>query len=514
MPDGAFEGSNSLANQPANITASLESPCNYHVDTLGRKVSRRLSWLVCSVAMLWIVWIAATRWNGQPARADTLGSIEVDQPTSERMQAFCDALKSIPAMPQITLPSPPEGMKWKRGWKVSAYAPDCRNGEWDMSSRPNLQSVVAYLNRDDVRLAMRSIADTAPDDAQPSRSASQLMPVISQFRNATQLFVTRARWHHAELGDHASALKDLLTVLHLSRVIRSDVDARVRRLVQGIARTANTELRLMAWEHQLDTPFARAAILAIQQESKSLDAEWAEVVDAEIRSTRTRLNGLYAESRPGWLVLNRLDNVVLGTRSPKQRSGIWNLGSVLFNGRDAQEAKVGHLGQQLRSVKGLPFAQAVAILGFASGDFSFNLVDGPAVGQFTFRRFDRDYWQMVRSVSHRRATLASLAISAYRTEHRASPDALEDLVPKYLSEIPLDAFSQQPLRYRRLPDGEILLYSVGPDLIDDGGTKIQYQRPRNQRSLGPLHSEFLGDHLFSSTRRNANFEPPLVEAAP
>lgn len=41
-------------------------------------------------------------------------------------------------------------------------------------------------------------------------------------------------------------------------------------------------------------------------------------------------------------------------------------------------------------------------------------------------------------------------------------------MPDTLPAIPEDPFDEQPLRYRRLPQG-FLVYSIGPDFADDGG---------------------------------------------
>jgi len=41
-------------------------------------------------------------------------------------------------------------------------------------------------------------------------------------------------------------------------------------------------------------------------------------------------------------------------------------------------------------------------------------------------------------------------------------------VPQYLSQVPDDPFVDGPLRLRRLDDG-LVVYSVGPDGIDNGG---------------------------------------------
>jgi hypothetical protein len=64
------------------------------------------------------------------------------------------------------------------------------------------------------------------------------------------------------------------------------------------------------------------------------------------------------------------------------------------------------------------------------------------------------------------ATRAVLALEAYRFERGALPKSLEELVPTYLSAVPQDGFDGNPLRY--LPE-RALVYSVGADLLDEGG---------------------------------------------
>lgn len=65
--------------------------------------------------------------------------------------------------------------------------------------------------------------------------------------------------------------------------------------------------------------------------------------------------------------------------------------------------------------------------------------------------------------------LADIAIRRFRLDHGAYPAGLDQLVPKYLKSLPPDPFSREkPLRY--IPaSGGCLLYSLGPDLKDDGG---------------------------------------------
>ncbi|MGD0091679.1 MAG: hypothetical protein ABSE73_17325, partial [Planctomycetota bacterium] len=70
---------------------------------------------------------------------------------------------------------------------------------------------------------------------------------------------------------------------------------------------------------------------------------------------------------------------------------------------------------------------------------------------------------------HRLGRLA-LAVATFRAKTGQLPAKLEGLVPEYIAEVPLDPYDDKPLRLVSHPAG-IILYSIGPDLTDDGGTK-------------------------------------------
>jgi hypothetical protein len=81
--------------------------------------------------------------------------------------------------------------------------------------------------------------------------------------------------------------------------------------------------------------------------------------------------------------------------------------------------------------------------------------------------------RLVKShLNHRatcRATAAALAAERYRLEHDTLPTSWEQLIPKYLATVPIDPFTSKPLFLKALPDG-LVIYSVGPNGIDDGGS--------------------------------------------
>lgn len=74
-------------------------------------------------------------------------------------------------------------------------------------------------------------------------------------------------------------------------------------------------------------------------------------------------------------------------------------------------------------------------------------------------------------VAHERLLTAELAARCYNLRNARPPARLEDLTTNYLSIVPADPFSSLPLIYRPLGTNW-LLYSVGPDGIDDGGKPV------------------------------------------
>ncbi|MCK4400987.1 hypothetical protein KAW08_01630 [bacterium] len=62
-----------------------------------------------------------------------------------------------------------------------------------------------------------------------------------------------------------------------------------------------------------------------------------------------------------------------------------------------------------------------------------------------------------------------LGLKIYKAKYGTYPESLAKLVPDILEEIPSDPFTEKNLVYRKSKDG-FVLYSLGPNMKDDGGT--------------------------------------------
>ena len=79
----------------------------------------------------------------------------------------------------------------------------------------------------------------------------------------------------------------------------------------------------------------------------------------------------------------------------------------------------------------------------------------------------------IASLARAQALRASVAVACsatrYRLDHGEYPATSNLLVPGYLDAMPVDPFDGQAMRMKKLPDGTLVIYSVGTDGKDDGG---------------------------------------------
>ncbi|HOY58118.1 MAG TPA: hypothetical protein PK640_08265 [Verrucomicrobiota bacterium] len=76
------------------------------------------------------------------------------------------------------------------------------------------------------------------------------------------------------------------------------------------------------------------------------------------------------------------------------------------------------------------------------------------------------------------AARVACALERHRLATGERPASLDPLVPRFLDRLPHDLIDGQPLRYRLLPEGGYVLYSIGWDEKDDGGKSARPPAPK------------------------------------
>ncbi len=99
--------------------------------------------------------------------------------------------------------------------------------------------------------------------------------------------------------------------------------------------------------------------------------------------------------------------------------------------------------------------------------------------------------------------LTTLALRAYKLEHNAYPTKLQMLVPNYLKQVPADPFGGgEALRYKIVGNG-YLLWSIGPDGIDNNGTPVSWPASASaerRKKLPQVQFDSKGDYVAGKNR--------------
>src|SRR5690606_911527 len=85
--------------------------------------------------------------------------------------------------------------------------------------------------------------------------------------------------------------------------------------------------------------------------------------------------------------------------------------------------------------------------------------------------------------TERAMTECGIALRRFQSREGRLPANLDELVPEYLERVPIDRMDGKPLRYRLNADGTFVLWSVGDDLVDEGGEGTWQKRSGNDPTL-------------------------------
>jgi len=137
---------------------------------------------------------------------------------------------------------------------------------------------------------------------------------------------------------------------------------------------------------------------------------------------------------------------------------------------------LGYMGRQIQ-VTGQPYRRAKRAM--ASFEREIDRLPGYlVVSDLLFPVFMRAAIKRDCAVANIGLCRVVLALKAYKYEHGGYPEPLDQLERTLDWKLPEDPFSGEDFVYQRQAEG-FKLYSIGPDLEDDGGVpflKYRYQR--------------------------------------
>lgn len=226
--------------------------------------------------------------------------------------------------------------------------------------------------------------------------------------------------------------------------------------------------RKHAWETvpHLNSPESRAAARRLET-IRAAHVPFADTMQEEKWGTQSSLREIMAQ--PDWA--DQLIPTIYGYNSfssnPPQSPKIWAE-------RTASKAYVQLIGKRrilASNAQWMDEAIAQARQPYAA-HLTLPPLPNDLVNQMLLPAYGKVRLNEVRADTQNALLVTTLALQAYRQDHKAYPATLASLAPGYLKAVPTDPFALSgPLRYK-LTGAKYVLYSVGPDGKDDGGKAI------------------------------------------
>jgi hypothetical protein len=274
-----------------------------------------------------------------------------------------------------------------------------------------------------------------------------------------------------QTGDRETAFEDIKLLLRLIEAIRDEPI-----VISHFVRIAMLHIALQpVWEGLADRQWTEAELSAIESELGTLDL----LADYHFAMRGERACNLWWVDyfrKMGASALNEMS-------APRDDSGHFELEQFLGKA-NFQAIPAGWFDQNMlslcrmyekyllplvgdsdrRVVSPAAIQQANSALG-RQGVRPYDLFSRmllPALGRFAEK--------CARAQSTVDLARVACSLECYRLTHGRFPDTLDALVPKFIAKLPQDVINGQPLKYRRSDDGQFVLYSVGSNETDDGGT--------------------------------------------
>jgi hypothetical protein len=418
-------------------------------------------------------------WLGVPCPPDT-GDYLIDWRKFQARKPDGNAIE----MGNIDPPQPPVG---------NPDHPDERQRwPWKTADDPN---VVAWLKANEIPLAVFERASRKPEYYNPlipnDRDAelpllSVLLPHVQKVRVTASLLVTRAMWHLGE-GRPDDAWRDLMTCHRLARLMQRG--GTMIEFLVGIA----MEMISTSGEHLF--------LSSVKWTPQDWSARLKEIQALPPGGTTVEKMNLGERT----MLLDSLTDVVAsGLRNFDQPQQAMNRKRsdtrMLFRRSfdwDAAYRKINEwVDRTIEAMKSEPYALRSERIRELETEFrgmkerEAGVTLGSLVGG-SRTRSEQTANRMIllliaspekirteedRLLQARRNLEVGFALAIFKAETGSYPDSLDALAPKHLSAIPTDLFNEQPLHYEKTASG-YLLYSVGPNTIDDFGSTRNDQPP-------------------------------------
>ena len=302
-----------------------------------------------------------------------------------------------------------------------------------------------------------------------------LLPHLAKTKGNAQYLRLRAAALLAD-GQTEAALADTMLAFRLTDTLRNEPV-----LISQLVRIAAIHINLLAvWDGLADHRWSEAQLEALERELAQEDflADYQTAMSGEracatwtmdlLQRTRNldSVGGLSEEggrSSTGEQ-LEETVGLIIGRLAP---SG-WFDQNKLSLGRMHVEVIRPLVDQEKQIVAPANSRRTSAVIESRSSHRSpYNLFTGMLIPAL-----DKACKKFAIAQTYVNLARVACALERYRLAHDGYPETLGALVPQYIDKLPHDIINGQPLKYRRAPGGSFVLYSVGWNETDDGGTVV------------------------------------------
>ena len=281
-------------------------------------------------------------------------------------------------------------------------------------------------------------------------AAAGLLPPMQKLRNCGQFLRLHAVAELAS-GQSEKALADSMLSLRLVEALRGEP-----LLISHMVRVALFQLSLEpVWEGLADHQWSDAQLVTLERELGKLDflADYQRAMRGErafavwyfdaMRHTHKTPDGGWVALPNGWIYRNQIATCQMHLR--------WTL-PMVDAGRHVVSPEV------VRRLQADFKASHRRITPYDC----FTAMVYPAISKAQL--------QFVRAQSAVDLARGACALERYRLAHGQYPETLDALIHRFIEKLPHDIIGGQPLKYHRIGDAQFVLYSIGWNETDDGGT--------------------------------------------
>jgi hypothetical protein len=310
--------------------------------------------------------------------------------------------------------------------------------------------------------SQRPYADVPLNYADGFDSVSTLLPVLSELKRCSQVLQLRAAAELAE-GQSEKALDDMKLLLYLNNSLRSSPF-----LISHLVRMAIANITLQPiWEGLAEHRWSDEQLIALDAELAKMDF----LADYEfaMRGERAFAIASFENQRRSREIISRNpDNEVLITNKLTFMPSAYFYQNELARARMQQRWILPLVDTTSRIVSPAALQRAENSAHAELKPYSPYKVQAlmlyPAIG-----RAVEKFAAIQSSIDLARI---ACALERYRLAHGQYPETLDALAPQFIGKLPHDIINGQPLHYRREANGQFILYSVGWNETDDGGTVV------------------------------------------